>query len=178
MGKQVSAEHGIICRLLGEKLGYFGWPTVARLDDGTLVVASSGLRSAHVCPWGKTVLNVSRDDGYTWSAPRVINDSPLDDRDAGVVNLGGTALLVSWFTSDHRALLQDEGTRNWLGDEEVDSWRETLSRVTDDIAARGLGSWIMLSADAGEELEPADPCAGQHPARTDPPSERGYPLFG
>lgn len=99
---QVKAEHGIVCRLPGKKFGYFGWPTVARADDGTLIVASSGLRSQHVCPWGKTVLNTSTDDGRTWSAPRAINDSPIDDRDAGVISLGGNRLLVSWFTSDTR----------------------------------------------------------------------------
>ena len=32
--KKLNAEHGIVCRLPGKKLGYFGWPTVARLDDG------------------------------------------------------------------------------------------------------------------------------------------------
>ena len=100
--RELSAEHGIVCRLAGERFGYFGWPSVARLDDGTLIVASSGLRTRHICPFGKTVLNFSHDDGRTWSEPRVINDSPLDDRDAGVVNLGGRRVLVSWFTSDTR----------------------------------------------------------------------------
>ena len=76
MSKRLVAENFTICRLPGERLGYFGWPTVARLDDGTLLVASSGLALEHICPWGKTVLNVSTDDGRTWSAPRVINDSP------------------------------------------------------------------------------------------------------
>ena len=64
------AEHGVVCRLPGERFGYFAWPTVARMDDGTLLVVSSGLRSEHVCPFGKTVLNVSRDDGRTWSPSR------------------------------------------------------------------------------------------------------------
>lgn len=65
MAGRVAAEHGVVCRLPGERLGYFGWPTVARLEDGTLVVASSGLRTEHICPWGKTVLNYSEDDGRT-----------------------------------------------------------------------------------------------------------------
>ena len=100
--RKLESRHGIVCRMPGDKFGYFGWPTVARHEDGTLIVASSGLRTEHVCPWGKTVLNFSGDDGRTWSAPRVINNSPLDDRDAGVVCLGGDRLLVSWFTSDTR----------------------------------------------------------------------------
>jgi len=40
MTKRLDAEHGVVCRVPGERLGYFGWPTVARLDDGTLAVAS------------------------------------------------------------------------------------------------------------------------------------------
>ncbi len=47
--KRCTASHGIVCRLPDEMFGYFGWPSVARLDDGTLMVASSGLRIAHIC---------------------------------------------------------------------------------------------------------------------------------
>jgi hypothetical protein len=132
-----------------EKLVYFGWPTVARLADGTLIVASSGLRSTHVRPWGKTVLNMSCDNGRTWSAPRVINNSPLDDRDAGVVALGGGRLLVSWFVTDNRGNLNAAHLRDLFGDEEADSWRPTLDALTDDIVEQHQGSWVMLSDDAG-----------------------------
>ena len=150
MSKQLIAEHGVVCRLAQEKRGYFGWPTVARLDDGTLLVASSGLRSTHVCPWGKTVLNISHDEGRTWSAPHVINDSPLDDRDAGIVNLGGNRVLVSWFTTDNRPMLNDAHLRELFGDEEAESWRPTLEALTDELAHQEQGSWIRLSDNRGE----------------------------
>ncbi|MFZ4656236.1 MAG: sialidase family protein [Caldilineaceae bacterium] len=149
MTQHLVAEHGIVCRLAHERLGYFGWPTVVRSADGTLFVASSGLRSTHVCPWGKTVLNVSHDEGRTWSAPRVINDSPLDDRDAGIVSLGGQRLLVSWFTTDNRAQVDDAHLRQLFGDAEAESWRPTLAALTDEIANHHQGAWVMLSADAG-----------------------------
>jgi hypothetical protein len=149
MATHLVGEHGVVCRLPHEKLGYFGWPTVARLDDGTLLVASSGLRSTHVCPWGKTVLNVSKDDGRTWSAPRVINDSPLDDRDAGIVSLGGKRLLVSWFVTDNRPSLNDAHLRQLFGDAEAESWRPTLEALTADQVRQHEGSWVRLSADAG-----------------------------
>jgi hypothetical protein len=145
MTKELSAEHGVVCRLAGERFGYFGWPTVARLDDGTLVVASSGLRSAHVCPWGKTVLNSSTDDGRTWSAPRVIQDSLIDDRDAGVVDVGHGRLLVSWFRSDTRQY----ANASWLADAERRSWPEVLAGWTDEKVNALLGSWIMVSDDRG-----------------------------
>jgi sialidase-1 len=150
MDKRLRAEHGVVCRLPGEPLGYFGWPTVARLEGGRLLVASSGLRSEHICPWGKTVLHTSDDGGATWSAPRVIQDSPLDDRDAGVVDLGHGAVLVSWFTSDTRLYAADPGVADWLGAEKVASWRETLDAWTDELVAPWLGSWVLLSGDAGE----------------------------
>ncbi len=149
MTHRLQSEHGIICRLPGERFGYFGWPTVARLDDGTLVVASSGLRSEHICPWGKTVLNTSADDGRTWSAPRVINDSPLDDRDAGVTNLGGGRLLVTWFTSNTQQYVNEEWVRDWLGADELAAWREKLATVTEEQLRQWLGSWCLLSEDGG-----------------------------
>ncbi len=145
MRKTIDAEHGAICRLPGERFSYFGWPSVARLHDGTLVVASSGLRSEHVCPFGKTVLNVSRDDGATWSEPRVIQDSMIDDRDAGVVSLGGDKLIVSWFRSDTRKYA-DAG---WLPEAERNTWAEVFAGWTDEAVEDLLGSWVMLSNDAG-----------------------------
>ena len=79
---------GVICSMPKEKFGYFGWPSIARQADGTLIVAASGFRNQHVCPWGRTVVCKSHDDGATWSAPIVVNNTPLDDRDAGVISLG------------------------------------------------------------------------------------------
>ena len=117
MGKKLNAQRGVVCRRPGEQFGHFGWPSVARLDNGTLAVASSGLRTAHICPFGKTVLNVSTDDGRTCSAPRVSQDSEIDDRDAGIVSLGNGRLLVSWFRSDTRRYAKGsqwaEVFKNW-----------------------------------------------------------------
>jgi hypothetical protein len=143
--RTLAAEHGVVCRLPGERFGYFGWPTVARLDDGRLVVASSSLRRAHVCPFGKTVLHESRDDGRTWSESRVIQDSPIDDRDAGIVNLGGDSVLVSWFRSDTRKYA-DEG---WIPAAEREAWQEIFAGWTDEQVGRLVGSWVMRSDDGG-----------------------------
>ncbi|MCM8757095.1 MAG: exo-alpha-sialidase, partial [Candidatus Omnitrophica bacterium] len=122
--KRIQGKHGVVCWLGKEKNGYFGWPTIARLDDDRLVVASSGLRRWHICPFGKTTLYFSNDEGDTWSGPLVISNSPLDDRDAGVISLGGKRILVTWFTSNTRTYL--ENLRKALGDEELSSWSEAL----------------------------------------------------
>jgi sialidase-1 len=154
MSKELAATHSIVCRLPGDRLGYFGWPTVARLADETLVVASSGLRSEHVCPWGKTVLNFSTDEGRTWSLPRVINDSPIDDRDAGIISTGGRNLLVSWFTSIVQLRADPERTRRQIGDTEFALWQETLATWTDELIDQNIGSWVKLSGDNGMSWGP------------------------
>ena len=49
--------------------GYFAWPTVARLYDGTLAAVCSGFRLRHICPFGKAVISYSRDDGKKTYVP-------------------------------------------------------------------------------------------------------------
>ena len=142
----LDAEQGVVCRLPGERFGYFAWPTIARMDDGTLLVVSSGLRAEHVCPFGKTVLNVSRDDGRTWSPPRVIQDSPIDDRDAGIVSLGGKSVLASWFRSDTRIYAKE----GWIPAAERETWPKVFVDWTDDMVTGLVGSWTSISDDGGE----------------------------
>lgn len=76
--------------------GYFAWPTVARLPDGSLATVCSGFRMRHVCPFGKAVISFSRDDGKTWSRPAPVIDTPLDDRDAGICVYGKNIIVTSF----------------------------------------------------------------------------------
>ncbi|HOJ39394.1 MAG TPA: sialidase family protein, partial [bacterium] len=160
--KKIKGTHGIVCSLGRERNGYFGWPTVARLDDGRLVVASSGLRRWHVCPFGKTVVNFSEDDGRNWSPPLVINNSPLDDRDAGVVNLGSEKIMVTWFTSNTWKYLK--GCREKLGEPEIASWSEALKGQCQANLAAWLDCWSLISEDGGKSwVGPfATPCNSPH----------------
>lgn len=147
MNHMVDAEHGIVCRRPGDPLGYFGWPSIARMEDGTLVAASSGLRARHVCPWGKTVLHFSGDDGRTWSDSVIVNDSPIDDRDAGIISLGGRSLLVSWFTYDTRTYLargREAIQKQMYTTEELDRIIELTATWEDAVVDRHLGSWVRL----------------------------------
>lgn len=77
---------------------YNGWPSICRDERGTMYVTSSSFRIQHVDPSGKNAMFVSHDDGRTWSRPVVLNDSPLDDRDTGVISLGDGHMIVSWFS--------------------------------------------------------------------------------
>ena len=147
MQKKVNASHGIVCRLPEDPLGYFGWPSIAKMDDGTLVAASSGLRRYHVCPWGKTVLHFSKDNGKTWSDSVIVNNSPIDDRDAGVISLGGKKLLVSWFTSDTRIYLESEWLKKTMSKEDHEEFVKEVSSWNDEMVYSHLGSWIRISED-------------------------------
>ncbi len=147
--KYVRAEHGVIASFPREFFGYFGWPTVALTAGGRLVVAASGLRNDHVCPFGRTVLCFSSDNGQSWTSPRVVNDTPMDDRDAGVVSLGGDKLLLSWFSTDNR---QTSGKTYMARDnkEQVARWQQGFARMNDALAARYVGAWVRTSDDGGE----------------------------
>ena len=78
MSIKISGENGVVCRVPGSAFGYFGWPSVARMDDGTLAVAASGPRHAHICPWGKDSVAFSRDNGRTWDEPFPVSPSAPD----------------------------------------------------------------------------------------------------
>ncbi len=144
----LQAEHGVVADYAGEFFGYFGWPTVTRMDDGTLIVSSSGLRNYHVCPFGRTVICTSTDDGRTWTSPRVINDSPLDDRDSGIVSLGGRSLLVTWFSVDARGATPSEYELS-LSPRDAERWQQGLGNMTDEATERYGGSWVKTSDDGG-----------------------------
>ena len=148
----LTAEHGLVCHLPDDPFGYFAWPTVARLDNGKLLVASSGLRKQHNCPWGKTVLNTSSDDGLTWSAPEAIHDSVLDDRDAGVVSLGGDDVIVTWASVDLRFDLVGNDIQLYEAEYGVDAvatWMAFIAEYDDAETKPAEGSWLLPSADGG-----------------------------
>jgi len=73
---------------------YHGWPTLARRRCGQLLLVYSGGREAHVCPFGRVEMMRSDDDGQTWSWPRVLLDTAIDDRDAGVLETADGTILV------------------------------------------------------------------------------------
>ena len=118
---------------------YSGWPTVARRANGDLVLVWSGDREAHVCPFGRVLLSVSRDEGETWTAPRVILDTDLDDRDAGVVETARGTLLVTTFTSLHFELNKNPPPH----------WAAARDRLTPEQRKQQLGCWMLRSTDNG-----------------------------
>jgi hypothetical protein len=143
---------GIINRVTGSDFAYQAWPTVAQDENGTLYAVASGFRVRHVCPFGKTVMYISRNGGKTWTPPMVINDSYLDDRDAGIVYLGGGKLLISWFTraataytsEKHQALMElATPSGKCLMQGGMDAYQYMTPEQT------VIGSYVRLSEDYG-----------------------------
>ncbi len=160
---KVESEHGVVCSMPKERFGYFGWPTVTKTPKGRLIVGASGLRLGHVCPWGKTVLFFSDDSGRSWSYPRVINDTPLDDRDCGILSIDEHRLLVTWFSRDSCMLSErfsgvaedvEQMRKYWadLHDERALEDADRICRpidVYESAVSRWRGAWCRLSRDGG-----------------------------
>jgi len=144
---------------------YHGWSTVARRQNGDLWVSWSGGRESHVDPFGQVHAMTSRDNGATWTFPRVLLDSATDDRDSGVLETAKGTLLVTTFTSvAYEAHLQkasvfgehtDTGwTSKSMPPEQVAKWRAAHERLSDVERKAELGEWVIRSTDGGRVWSP------------------------
>ena len=123
------------------KHNYFGWPSVARLQNGKIAVAASGFRRRHVCPFGKAVISYSEDEGKTYTAPAPVIDTVLDDRDSGVVPFGESGVIVTSF-SNPISLHRERGNLTPYEAEYLDS-------ISPEEEKEVLGSSFRLSRDCG-----------------------------
>lgn len=133
--------------------GYFAWPTVTRLRDGKLAMVASGFRTRHICPFGKVVMCTSEDEGKTWSRPTVVMDTPLDDRDGGILPFGESGVLITSFNNTI------EGQRNNLLKRNDPLNNRYVSGYLDLVDAqsaeeRYFGSTIRFSNDNGRTFGP------------------------
>ena len=138
-GRAEIAWTKLVCREEGR---YIGWPTVCRLRNGDLLAVFSGDRDRHVCPYGKVQLVRSRDGGETWLAPKTIANGPLDDRDAGIVQLPNGEVVVTWFTSI-AYMLPWEAKRH-------PEYARHHGKIPEEVVRNGLGYYMIRSADNGE----------------------------
>ena len=124
---------------------YFGWPSVARLQNGKIAAVASGYRRRHVCPLGKAVIAYSEDNGETYTRPAAVIDTPLDDRDAGITPFGEKGVIVTSFTNT-RAFQHNER----LADAYDHAYLDTVS---DEEEAQYLGATYRFSRDGGTTWE-------------------------
>ena len=125
-----------------EKNRYIGWPTVCRLANGDVMAVFSGDRDEHVCPFGKVQMVRSSDEGKTWTDPVTIANGPIDDRDAGIVQLPDGEIFVTYFTS---VAYRAPGILARHPD-----YKRFDDALSDDVRRASLGNWAVRSRDNGK----------------------------
>lgn len=128
---------------------YIGWPSVCRLANGDIMAVFSGDRDEHICPWGKVQMVRSSDNGETWSAPVTIANGPIDDRDAGIVQLPDGEIFVTYFTSlAYRT--KKFLTANWPRTSDEYWWRRHDEKLSDEVRKEAVGNFAVRSRDNGK----------------------------
>lgn len=134
---------------------YIGWPTLARRKNGQLLLTYSGGREAHVCPFGRVEMMTSDDDGRTWTWPRVLHDSAIDDRDSGVLETSRGSILVTTFSSLayepilEKAETQKPGDAGAWAANKLARWKAARDRIGPELRKKELGTWMLRSTDGG-----------------------------
>lgn len=134
---------------------YHGWPTLARRQNGELLLVFSGGREDHVCPFGRVELMRSQDGGRTWRWPQVLLDGPIDDRDAGVVETARGSILVTTFTSLAYEPLLTRAEQIPAGQPgawdagKLQEWQAAHGRISAEQRRQELGTWMLRSTDGG-----------------------------
>ena len=78
----------------------------------------------------------------------MVNDGPLDDREAGIASLGESQLLLSWFSSGPRDST-DGGPWPPADAEQRERWNAGYARMDSVSVADFAGAWMCLSEDGG-----------------------------
>ena len=125
------------------------FPSVAKLRDGRLLVAYYDSPD-HVSPLGRISMVQSRDEGLTWSAPRVIVDTPLDDRDPSLMVTRDGRLLLSYFARN--SVTKTSRVFVTRSDDDGATWSEPVN-VETSLDDSGTSSKIVEAAN-GDLLIP------------------------
>jgi sialidase-1 len=140
----MDSDEAIIAeRLVVKDQGYF--PVAQRLMDGRIAVVLRG-GAPHLGIAGRLDMVFSSDDGKNWSPPRVVDDSPIDDRNPAFGQAADGSLVVSFWRT---ARYDDKGKYSPnRTDKPVSTWTtrsvdggKTWDRPTEiDVREIGYGS--------------------------------------
>ena len=156
--RQDTFEQGIINRAKNTVFCYSAWPSVCRDDSGVLYATSSAFGTAHVCPFSRYTMYISRDEGKTWTPPTVISNGYLPQGHGGIISLGNGKLLANRFYHPGDVLYQELYTRindtmyggspNAFG---IGLLRQAMVDLYPRLPVEEMigGSYVMLSDDAG-----------------------------
>lgn len=130
---------------------YEAFPDLCRLKDGRLMCVfyasyhHIGLPKPEWPNGGRVAYCLSSDEGHSWTKPKLLFDSPDDDRDPSIVQLKDGRLICNFFCIRRKA-----GPGQPLLDPYAEPWTP-------------LGTWIVTSDDAGKTWsEPAQLASGPY----------------
>ena len=127
---------------------YIGWPTVCCRKNGEVLVSFSGNREGHVCPYGRSELVRSSDNGETWSVrSTIINNDIVDDRDTGIIELANGDLVAKWF-----------GSTCFAG-----GYDQLYCKLPKNLVDAARGEWTKRSTDGGKTWTDLAPQIGHTP---------------
>lgn len=139
--------------------GYQGWPTLALLPGGELILNYTGGKVAHNCPFGRVEILRSSDEGTTWSWPQVVYDGVLDDRGVGILHTQRGTLLSAVYTTEPPVGFAPENADRLTKDladgwssvlfPVAEAWGDAVSRLNAQQRAKESGGWILRSVDGG-----------------------------
>lgn len=142
-------EEQIVMQGEGERGGFY-WPSIARLDDGRLIAGCSGFRVKHICPFGEVAIAFSSDDGKSWTEPKSVLNTPLDDRDAGVVDYDGK-IIVTTFNNTRAFQLYEIAIKGQdITEEQKWAFIKRINEVSYEDERKYLGSLMFYSEDGGK----------------------------
>ncbi|OYN88227.1 sialidase family protein [Parenemella sanctibonifatiensis] len=146
----------------GEQEPYF--PEIAHLADGRLVTVfywsnehSPGISGGE---HGQIRWTESSDGGRTWSAARVVIDTPADDRDPQITQLRDGTVVLTWFQTEWEGYPDQPatitGTYVARSTDGGQTWSEPAlveSAMTCGCGARSGAYELGWSAESGEVVE-------------------------
>ena len=106
--------------------------------------------SAHDHAACDIALTVSYDEGESWSEPQTALDTPLDDRDAGIVNWNGKTVLTTFNNAIFMQMRSLLLSVDIFTPEEQEIIREYLTTFPIEDEQKYLGSLVAISEDGNE----------------------------
>ncbi len=142
-------KQGIVSRSADTFFSYQAWPSACIDENGVIYVVASGCRMGHVCPFGKILMYRSRDGGETFSVPSIVQDGWLDDRDPGILYLGGGKMLLT--RCSHPAERYENDYADWIHSDSGNAGTGLLSHYGEiPEECRGGGSFYRPLYNYGE----------------------------